>query len=146
MTTLSVDTFAVLSEAQAHYLARIDEDAGALRSKYLTVSPGQSDVYAQKAADAQAYKDAGYPADATSYPWVAARASSLSITAQQAADGILSTRAQWTQFGAPMEGVREARKAQVRAATTARQAYEAWASAKSDFDVIDQQAQQALGG
>lgn len=111
-----------LAEAQSAALAAIDSAAGAARARYITTVNGQDATYLLKAADADRYKAAGYPAaQIASYPWVlakakAASASSTAADYQAAADLIISTRDAWVVKGAAIEEARERGKAVVAAA------------------------------
>jgi hypothetical protein len=93
--------------------ARIDEAAETARARYITLGSGQAMTYLQKRTEAQAYKDAGYPADASSYPHIVAKATASGITNQQAADLILATAAAWLAKSSQIEQIREAGKLQM---------------------------------
>lgn len=126
-----------LGGAQAAAQAAIDAAAGAARARYITTSIGQESTYLLKAADADRYKAAGYPAaQIASYPWVLAKARAASASPaaadyQAAADLIIATRDAWVATGAAIEEARERGKAAVAAAVdvagvaTARAAAEA---------------------
>lgn len=111
-----------LSEAQAAALAAIDAAAGTARARYITTADGQGATYLLKAADADRYKAAGYPAaKIASYPWVLAKARAMvAIPAaadyQAAADLIIATRDAWVSKGAAIEEARERGKAALSAA------------------------------
>lgn len=111
-----------LAEAQAGALTAIDAAAGAARARYITTADGQAATYLLKAADADRYKAAGYPAaQIAGYPWVLAKARAM-VTApaaadyQAAADLIIATRDAWVSKGAAIEEARERGKAAVSAA------------------------------
>jgi hypothetical protein len=110
--------FATLAEAQAAAKVAIDNAAGATRARYITVVPGQSETYAQKAADAAAYQAAGYPADTTQYPWVSAESVATGSTPTIAADTIIAMRNAWVGLGAAIEKERIVGKRNIEAATT----------------------------
>lgn len=97
---------------------QIDNVAGNARTRYITSAPGQEMTYLEKSEEAADYAAAGYPADTTNYPFVAADATAYSITPQQAADQILAQRAVWITVGAQIEQVRLNGKNQVNTATT----------------------------
>lgn len=97
---------------------QIDNVAGNARTRYITSAPGQEMTYLEKSEEAADYAAAGYPADTTNYPFVAADATAYSITPQQAADQILAQRAVWITAGAQIEQVRLNGKNQVNTATT----------------------------
>lgn len=103
----------------------IDAQAGVTRAKYITTVPGQSETYLSKAADAAAYKAAGYPfASIPNYPWVQAEAVAINgatptaAQAQAAADSILAAQAAWIAKGAQIEQARRTGGTAVSAATT----------------------------
>lgn len=111
-----------LADAQAAALAAIDAAAGAARARYITSANGQESTYLLKAADADRYKAAGYPAaQIANYPWVAAKAKAMvaapaAADYQAAADLIIATRDAWVVTGAAIEEARERGKAAVAAA------------------------------
>ena len=98
--------------------AKIDDAAGAKRREYLTVEPGQEMTYLKKAEDAQAYIDAGYPGDASPYPWVDAEATARSLTPTQVADDIKAQHDAWEVVGIAIEAIRIAAKKNIDAAST----------------------------
>lgn len=115
----------ILANAQNGAYSAIDAQAGATRAKYITTVPGQAETYLSKAADAAAYKAAGYPfANISTYPWVQAEAVAINgatPTAAQvkaAADGILAAQAAWITLGAQIEQARRAGSVAVAAAKT----------------------------
>lgn len=103
---------------QADAAAIIDSLAGMTRLKYITVAPGQEMTYIAKLADAKAYIAAGYPVDATPYPWIALEATATGATNQQVADLIIYTAGLWSTVGATIEGKRQAVKQAITAALT----------------------------
>lgn len=126
----------LLLAAQNDAYTAIDAQAGATRSKYITIVPGQPETYLSKAADAAAYKAAGYPfANLASYPWIQAEAVAIngaSPTAAQvkaAADSILAAQAAWVSLGSVIEQQRRAGSEVVKAATTPAAANAAQAAA-----------------
>lgn len=92
----------------------IDMAAGEARQAF--VSPGAlvDQEYRDAQAQAQAYMDAGYTG--TVPPMVQSWADASCMTAQQAADDMLSTALQWTQAMQSIRAVRLAGKAAVDAA------------------------------
>lgn len=132
-----------LSLAQGQANAAIDAQAGATRLKYITDTPGQADTYTQKAADAAAYKAAGYPfANIASYPWTQAEAAAINgaaftaVQAQAAADGILGMQATWVTKGASIEQARRAGKIAVGAASAVSAVQTAQAAAISALQAL----------
>lgn len=111
-----------LEDAQAAAIAAIDAAAGAARARYITVTAGQDATYLAKAAQAEAYAAAGYPADLTTYGYIEAELARLGLDPAQASDrraacdGILAIRAQWLAIDALIERHRLVGKARVQAA------------------------------
>ena len=94
----------------------IDNHAGTIRSKYITVAPGQEMTYMEKSEEAADFVTAGYPADTSNYPFIQAEMDATGLTKEQAADGILAQKSAWIVVGATIEKTRLSGKAQVDAA------------------------------
>jgi hypothetical protein len=105
-----------LADYKAQAQDAIDQAAGRTRAKYITVAPGQEATYQAKAIEADAYVAAGRPADTTPYPILAAEAQARGISVSQIADLVRTTRDQWTQLAAAIEGIRIGGKLAVDAA------------------------------
>lgn len=88
----------------------IDAAAGQARARYITVAPGQEGVYILKAAQAEAYRAAGYPADASPWPLIALEAEARAMTPRVLADEVLWLRDAWTAKAAAIEAARLAGK------------------------------------
>lgn len=88
----------------------IDAAAGQARARYITVAPGQEGVYLLKAAQAEAYRAAGYPADASPWPLIALEAEARAMTPRVLADEVLWLRDAWTAKAAAIEAARLAGK------------------------------------
>lgn len=101
---------------KADALAHIDAKAGAVRSKYITVAPGQEITYMLKSTQASLFKSGGYVG--TPPPMIQAEMGATGRTAQQAADAVLTEEAQWQGLAAVLEGIRRSGKVAVNAATT----------------------------
>lgn len=131
-----------LAEVQASALAVIDTAAGAARARYITTANGQDATYLLKAADADRYKAAGYPAaQIATYSWVRAKARSTvpdptAADYQAAADLIISTRDAWVDKGANIEQARESGKRAVASAATLADAVAAKDAAVAVLDTI----------
>jgi len=97
---------------------KVDIAAERARRRYLSFGSGQAMSYLRKEDDAQAYKDAGYPAlgSPVEYPWVNAEAEATNVTAQQAADTILAQRDAWLVIGVQIEKERRIGKENIDAA------------------------------
>lgn len=115
---LNVSTGRTLTDEIERAHTEIDAAAGAARARYMTTVAGQTETYAAKAADAAAYRSAGYPLPATDFAWVAAEAQATSKTPQEAADVILATRDAWTTIGVAIERDRMAGKTAASAEAT----------------------------
>lgn len=102
-----------LDAAKLDAKAEIDTAAGQARSRYITVTPGQSAVYLRKAANAKAYLDAGSPAineevpeEVAVYPYVVAEKKAKNTTHPVAAQSLDSIAKQWDSLAAVMEEIR----------------------------------------
>ncbi len=109
----AIAAFDPLPALKADAVARVDRAAGAARARYITTTPGQEAVYALKREQAAAYQAAGYPADTTGYPLIAAESAATGVTPTQAADTILATAAQWIALAAAIEQLRQGAKAAI---------------------------------
>jgi|GEM_PF-1385869 len=107
-TRVWVTPTTALDQAKASAASRIDAAAGVARQRYITTTPGQDATYTAKYAEAKAYRDAGYPADLTGYPFIAIEAAPHAArTAQQAADRIIYLGDLWSSvIGPQIEGLR----------------------------------------
>lgn len=85
---------------------KIDIAAERARQRHITPGDGQSMTYRIKAEEARAYKDAGYPADMTEYPFVDAEAAATGETATATADAVIAQEDAWKAIGASIEGAR----------------------------------------
>jgi len=97
---------------------QIDWLAGKTRLNYITQSPGQEATYLSKYADAQAYATAGYPTDATPYPWINAEAAATHQTPATVAQQIIAAATLWTSVGSQIEAARQAAKRTIKTAQT----------------------------
>ena len=123
-------------------LSAIDTAAGAARARYITTANGQESTYLLKAADADRYKAAGYPAaKIASYPWVLAKARAMvaapaAADYQAAADLIIATRDAWVVKGAAIEEARERGKAAVSSAIDVAGVAAARAAAEAELAAL----------
>ena len=122
MKTLSrsiQSTTAELEAAQRAAIAAIDARAGAARSLYITVVPGQEGTYLVKRAEAAEIIAGGQePADLTPYPHIAKRMGSVDgTTALEVAATVLAMSDAWMAVGAEIDDARLRAKEAVRAAT-----------------------------
>ena len=115
-------------------LAHIDVKAGAVRSLYITVAPGQEATYIMKGQQAREYAAVSF--GGAPPPLVAAEAASMGITAQAAAMSIMAMESQWSTVAGQIEYVRRSAKLAVEAAPSedaAKQAYEGCIATFSAF-------------
>ena len=98
-------------------LRDIDLAAGQARTRYITEVPGQQATYLAKAEQAATFKAAGYEGEAPAYVKMEAQATGM--TAKQATDTILATKAAWeTTTGPRIEYLRRSGKITVTRAST----------------------------
>lgn len=102
-----------LAEVKKRLKLSVDEAAAKARCRYITSIAGQLESYSRKAAQAQAYKDAGYPADLTPYPYIKIESEASGQTGRQVADTILLLESQWTVLDPEVEGRRAGGKRQI---------------------------------
>lgn len=117
-------------------LKQIDQMAGETRMLFITSVPGQEATYQFKIEDARAYKAAGYPSDATPYPWINAEAEATGTSAQAAADTIIATGEQWVVVGVMIERTRMTFKTLARNAVDDETLNTAVRSARASFESI----------
>jgi hypothetical protein len=83
--------------------AQVDASAGAVRCRFITVSPGQEMTYLRKDAEAKAWAP---DADPASFPMMAAEAEAMGIDMAAVAARVLAASARWERIGSAIEGVR----------------------------------------
>lgn len=105
-----------LEKAKKRAKEFIDNCSCDARARYITVGAGQDAVYIEKEKQAQAYKDASYPADETGYELVTAQKNADGTSSTQAADYILATASGWKIIAASIEELRISYKNQIDAA------------------------------
>lgn len=96
---------------------QIDALAGELRAKYITTTPGQSDVYVVKYNEAVNYTTATNP-NIADFPFINAEATARGMTPLDAANYIIQTRNGWVVLGSAVERARIATKIAVDSAAT----------------------------
>lgn len=115
-----------LPEVKAEASTRVDDEAEAARSQWITKGDGQSLVYEAKRTEAEAWAIAGSPRSLEDYPFMRARAARLSGVSttdateaqmQSVADAWSTKIARWKEAGSAIEGVREQAKEDIAAAT-----------------------------
>jgi hypothetical protein len=127
---------ASLAQAQADAVYGIETAAGAARSRFITTTPGQAQVYALKLAEALAYQAAGAPAAkavdaAHTYPLLSAQAAFASETIAAAATAVVTAHTNWVAAAAKIEAIRVTSRRAVRSAETPDEASGAAAAAVS---------------
>lgn len=100
-----------LDQVKAAALAAIDAEAGKARGRYITIAPGQEATYLLKAAQADAFKAAGYTGAVPGL--VQAEIDATGATAQQATDAILAQQVAWEYKAAQIESARRRGKVAV---------------------------------
>ena len=97
-----------MSMTRAEMLAHIDTKAGAVRSKYITVAPGQEATYIIKGEQARAYSANGFAGSPPSM--IASEAAALGQTPRQACERIMLEEAAWVGLAASIESARRTAK------------------------------------
>lgn len=100
-------------------LVAIDAAASKARGRYLTSGIGQDSTYLAKASEAEAFLQAGSPADASAYFLLKPEAEARGITVAALASEVIAARDSWHQVAGEIEGVRISGKALVANAMTA---------------------------
>ena len=116
-----------LAGLKANLCAAIDQHAETIRQTYITSGSGQSLVYQEKAAEAEAIQNDSSPNPAN-YPMLSASVGIEGSTLQAVAAMVLSVRAQWTAIAAAIETSRLGGKYAVNAATAINDANAAYNS------------------
>ncbi len=101
-----IDVPVTVEDAQKLAYNNIDQAAGKIRLNYITSAPGQTEIYLEKTEEAIDYTVAGYPEDASMYPFVIAEANASGISCQDAAKLIIQKKSQWIIKAAAIEEVR----------------------------------------
>ena len=136
---MKVSRYTDRAAAEREYLNRIDQLAGEVRSRHITIVAGQSATYEYKRTDAERFQADGEPNDPDAYPWVAAEADAMDASLSVAAQAILTNRDLWWQGGIEIERQRMKGKNRVRAATSVRSMYEAWQDARDAMEAVSDQ-------
>lgn len=106
-----------LAQLKDRLLRQVDATAGEVRSRYITVTPGQEMTYSEKARQARGILADADPAPAA-YPMIAALVGIRGGTLRAVADLVVAKEAEWQQLGAAIEGTREGAKVAIVAAET----------------------------
>lgn len=125
-----------LVEKKSAAKLRVDVAAEHARKRYLTSGSGQAMTYLRKETEAQAYKDAGYPAVGEDYPWIKAEMDATGNTGQECADNILSQSSAWLTIGTNIEKERRKGKLNIDAENDVADVNEARDEAIAVLDAI----------
>ena len=113
-----IDAYDPLPAERQRLASLVDVAAGEARQRYITTVPGQEITYELKRLQAEAHAAAGYPADLSPYPMIAAEQAARGGTAQAASDYILATSGAWVQLAANIEQIRRGAKVALDKAST----------------------------
>ena len=106
-----------LAPLKAAAIALVDQQAGEVRSRYITVAPGQEMVYLEKRQEAERY--IANPSIAPDDILHLTREAALNgITVMDQAEIVLTMARQWKQVSGPIEDMRLSAKKAIDAATT----------------------------
>lgn len=111
--TALVEDFTALN---ASLLAKIDREAGAFRSRFITAIPGQETTYRLKEDEALAWQDG--VSDPADFPYLREEAAAKGVTISAVAALVLAIAAQWRVLNPKIEAARTAAKDAVLAAGT----------------------------
>ena len=101
---------------RAFYHARIDQEAGEQRGKFITDVPGQAQTYQRKEAEARAWTEGDEVANPDAYPFMIAEATLRGVSVAQVRDDILAQVNALTPIAALIEARRICAKRAVDAA------------------------------
>ena len=114
---LAVASFPIdLAKVRAFYNARIDAEAGAERSKYITDVPGQAQTYQRKEDEARRWSDGDEVAHPELYPFMIAEADMRAAPIEQVRDEIMAQVNALAPIAAMIEAKRICAKRAVDAA------------------------------
>ena len=108
-----VEDFTALN---ASLLSRIDREAGAFRTRFITAIPGQETTYRLKEDEARAWEEG--VSDPADFPYLREEAAAKGVAISDVAALVLGIAAQWRVLNPKIEGARTAAKDAVLAATT----------------------------
>lgn len=120
--------FPDLPKIEAMLLARIDAEAGAVRLRFITDTPGQALTYRKKEDEARDHQAGG----AGPWPMLEAEAAATEQSVAALAAEVFAAANLWVALGAAIEGARMGAKKSVREAESGQ--------AKRDAAVIDWEA------
>jgi hypothetical protein len=94
-----------LDEHKLWATQEIDGASSIVRSKFITVAPGQESLYAEKVDEATDYIADG-ATDLSMFPLLRAEVNGTGKTTDEVVDGILSSKSQWIAVNAQIEEIR----------------------------------------
>lgn len=112
------DTIPNFSRLKDYLRAKVDADAGAFRSQFITDVPGQAQTYEKKEAEARLWTDGDEAANPDRYPFMLAEAQVRGIPIGQVRGEIIAQVGQLTPLAAMIEAHRVAAKQAILTATT----------------------------
>ena len=126
--TRAVDELATaVLAAETH----VDASIATARRFFITDIPGQEMTYQEKKIEAVSFlSQSPEPSDLTPFPYIAAEAAALSVTAVEVANTYATLSAQWSAVGVQLEALRVSSKSKAAAAADLG----AVALVLSDFD------------
>ncbi|MBB5987441.1 hypothetical protein [Sphingobium lignivorans] len=108
-----------LSLLTQRLLAKIDQEAGAVRERFITVIPGQETTYKEKEGQARAWLTAADPdPEDPAYGMLAREAEECGISISEVAASSVAMADYWRPINERIEARRRGRKEAVKAATT----------------------------
>lgn len=96
---------AMLAISKSEATARVNQEAGDVRSRYITVATGQEGTYSEKGREAREYFADPAP-DPARYPYLAAEAEYTGKSLAEVAAIVKATADAWTAVNAEIEGRR----------------------------------------
>ena len=106
-----------LQDIKLAALSTVDAGIGAVRLRYITEIPGQQMTYQAKEAEALAFTALPVPpVDLTDFPYIAAEAAALGVTAVEVANTYIDMSEAWRTKGVELEALRIGTKEAIKAA------------------------------
>ena len=113
-------TVADISVEQTKYIVLVNQKIGEVRSRYITVIPGQEMLYLAKEAEANRYVLDSNPIP-TNYPLLSSEVGITGDTLEDVVAVILSLSSEWHTIAADLERLRLQTIKSIKEATTAEQ-------------------------
>lgn len=102
-----------LDEMRDSALARLEDEAEAVRRKLVTAAPGQAMAYEAKHQEATRFPGKG------PFPFLEKEAESLGVSVEEVAESVRAARLRWEEAGSDIEARRMKAKKAIRSAATA---------------------------